>query len=179
MISFLRTLLTFLCVATLFAQGGTGDDRREAVRSFYATALAFQDSGIPSKADIRRLKPLVSRNLGALLEKARKAEILYARKTKGAVPPLVESRIFFSLFEGASRLQSVLQEGDGTCQAELAYDDGKHPLLWKDRVFLVRSGSRWVVDDIAFLGEWAFGDKGRLQENLRAVIQAADEAPQE
>lgn len=179
MFAFARILLSLLCALTAFAQEGSDAAQRTAVRSFYTTVLAFQESGIPSKGDARRLKHLVSRDLFHLLEKARKAEDLYARMTKGAVPPLIESRLFFSLFEGASSLQALVPETDGTYLAELAYDDGKNPVRWKDRVHLVREGRRWVVDDIEFLGEWAFGDKGRLQDTLRTVIKTAEDTPQD
>lgn len=179
MVTLARILLAFCCSLTAFGQSANETARQIAVRSFYATVLTFRESGIPSRAEIRRLKPLVSRNLLSLLEKAWKAESLYARRTKGVVPPLVESRLFFSLFEGASRLQAVMPESSGTCLVELVYDDDQNPVLWNDLVFLVRVGSRWVVDDIAFRGEWAFMDKGRLQDTLRTVIQVANETPQD
>ncbi len=179
MIALARILLLLLCGVASFGQTADDAPRREAIHSFYTTVLTFRESGIPSRADARKLHRLVSRDLLQLLEKARKAEDLYARKTRGAAPPLVESRLFFSLFEGATSLLGTTAEADGTHLAELACDDGKTSVRWKDRVHLIREGRRWVIDDIEFLGDWAFGDKGRLQETLRAVIQAAHEAPQE
>lgn len=179
MAAFARILLALLCALTAFAQEGRDAAQRTAIRSFYTTVLAFQESGIPSKRDTRRLKHLASRDLLQLLEEARKVEDLYAWKTRDAAPPLVESRLFFSLFEGATSLLGTTAEADGTHLAELVYDDGKTPVRWKDRVHLIREGRRWVIDDIEFLGEWAFGDKGRLRDNLRAVIETAEETPQD
>lgn len=179
MFAFARILIALLCALPAFAQEGSDTAQQAAIRSFYTTVLAFQESGIPSKGDTRRLKHLASRDLLHLLGKARKAEDLYARKTRGAVPPLIESRLFFSLFEGASSLLGIAAEADGTHLVELAYDDGKTPVRWKDRIHLVREGPRWVIDDIEFLGDWAFGDEGRLRDNLRTVIQVANETPQD
>ena len=169
----------FFFTLSLFGQRNEEWAQRQTIRSFYSTVLTFREPGIPSRIEIRKLKGVASQGLIGLLGRARQSEALYARKTKDQVPPLVESRLFFSLFEGAQSLEAVIPERDETFLVELSYADSTGQTHWKDRVFLVKESRRWRVDDIAFLGEWAFGGGGRLQDTLRAVIQTADETPQE
>ncbi len=177
MAALVRIALILLLGLTAPALMAELPSQKEAVSAFYATVLAFQEPGIPSHADTGKLKGLASRNLRTLLGQARKAEDLYGRRTKGEVPPLVESRLFFSLFEGAHRLDTVTPEPGGTFLAGLSHGEGTNATNWSDRVFLKRERGRWVVDDIEFLGTWAFGDKGRVQDLLRDVIRTAAETP--
>jgi hypothetical protein len=47
----------------------------------------------------------------------------------------------------------------------------KSSFRWQDKVYLVKGPHGWVVDDIEFLGDWAFMHKGRLQARLKGVIE--------
>jgi hypothetical protein len=174
-----RLLIACLAVLPCFAQDADLAPKRKAITSFYSTILTFKESGIPSRKHIQRLAPLVSRTMGDLLAQAWKAERLYASKNKEAVPPLIESRVFYSLFEGATAMGAITPESGDSFLVDLSYSDGGQVTRWQDRVFLAHEGRRWVVDDIEFLGKWEFGDKGRVQDNLRDAIRSAQEAQPE
>jgi hypothetical protein len=44
------------------------------------------------------------------------------------------------------------------------------PVAWSDTVLVVNTPSGWRVDDIAYGGSWAFGNKGRLSELLKQTL---------
>ncbi len=160
-------------------------DQQKAVRGFYSTTLRFKEPGIPSKENIGKLAPYISRELRDLLLKALDAEDVYAKKTGNEVPPLVESFLFYSEFEGASSLGAVRPEAGGKRGAfivELTHVDpnGKEDAFtWKDRAIVLRENNRWVVDNIEYLGTWEFGDKGSVKDVLRNAIKDAEEAKPE
>jgi hypothetical protein len=41
---------------------------------------------------------------------------------------------------------------------------------WTDTLLLVRTADGWKIDDIAYGGSWAFGNKGRLSDTLKQAI---------
>ena len=63
--------------------------------------------------------------------------------------------------------------GGAACSVELQHAGtaDKTATRWSDKIYLVRSNGRWVVDDIEFGGDWQFMHKGRLRELLRRVIR--------
>lgn len=159
--------------------------QQTAVKRFYSVILGFREPGLPSKQNIEKLSPCISRDLRALLLQAFNAEERYRQKNQGTVPPLVESHLFYSLFEGAQSFGKIARErgrGKASFLVELTYRDpyGRHEKIrWKDRVVLTRENNRWVVNDIEYLGTWAFGDKGSVRSVLRSVTESAGSARSE
>jgi len=152
------------------------------------TAAAFYDrylsskvsSGVPTRSQLASLKPVVSKELFSLLESANKAERYYKKKNRGNVPPLVEGDLFTSLFEGAVSYElkpCETKKGLAQCLVTLKYVDpgDKSVVSWNDRLFLVKAGSRWLVDDIEYLGDWQFMHKGRLKSLLQQVLKDSRE----
>ena len=41
---------------------------------------------------------------------------------------------------------------------------------WNDRNILVKDNSKWLIDDVEYLGNWDFAQKGRLADVLRQVV---------
>lgn len=178
--------ITAIALATLtFSSGPAAADTdailQRATTAFYRVYLETRPSGVPNARTRAKFSPVISHTLGQLLERADAAERHYARVTKKQVPPLVQGDLFTSLFEGAQAfsVQSCTRNTAATtCTVELRYGEAADASAtrWSDRVYLLRSAGRWVVDDIEFGGNWQFMHKGRLQEMLRRVIREGTHA---
>jgi hypothetical protein len=171
-----------ILVAILIVAGGASGARAAgdeagmsaAANGFYAVYKAFHPSdGVPSPADRAKYAPFLSSALEKLLTDADAAETRFARANKDS-PPLVEGDLFTSMFEGATSIEVGACSGDagsGHCTVKLEYaQTGSKPTDWSDTVYLVNTEGGWRVDDVAYGGSWAFGNKGRLSETLKQTI---------
>jgi hypothetical protein len=147
----------------------------ETVNSFYNVYLAVHPSGVPSGKELQQFNPYISSSLAKLLQEADQAEQKYNKTTKGEVPPLFEGDLFTSLFEGATSYKVLSCDANtSSCIVKFNYSErkkGSPPVIWKDKVYLVKDSRGWLVDDIEFLGNWEFMHKGRLQGLLKDVIK--------
>jgi hypothetical protein len=178
--------ITAIALATLtFSSGPAAADTdatlQRATTAFYRVYLETRPSGVPNARTRAKFSPVISHTLGQLLERADAAERHYARVTKKQVPQLVQGDLFTSLFEGAQAFSvqfCTRNTAATTCTVELRYGEAADASAtrWSDRVYLLRSAGRWVVDDIEFGGNWQFMHKGRLQEMLRRVIREGTHA---
>jgi hypothetical protein len=146
-----------------------------AAERFYGVYKGFHPSdGIPDAAGRAKYQPFLSDRLVTLLDQAGRAEAAFSAKNKGA-PPLIEGDIFTSLFEGASTVSVGTCGGDaqhGQCAVALSYAAPREkPVSWTDTVYLVSTPGGWRVDDIAYGGNWDFGNKGRLSQTLGEVLR--------
>lgn len=147
---------------------------RSAANGFYGVYQTFHPSdGIPSATDRAKYAPFLSPTLEQLLGKAEAAEARFGKANKDS-PPLLEGDIFTSMFEGASTVAVGECSGDaakGRCVVNLEYvEKGAKPIAWTDAILLVNTPAGWRIDDIAYGGRWAFGNKGRLSELLKQTI---------
>jgi len=174
----MRSVLMALLAAsaTLSTARASGDAAAMAAAAtgFYAVYATFHPSdGIPSPADRAKYHPFLSPALETLLTSAQTVEARFAKANKDS-PPLVEGDLFTSLFEGASSVEVVNCTGDtakGRCTVRLEHaDKTAKPVTWSDTVLMVNTPAGWKVDDIAYGGSWAFGNKGRLSELLKQAI---------
>jgi Protein of unknown function (DUF3828) len=156
------------------------DDReaRSAASAFYDIYMKIRPSGVPTKEQQDQLKQVLSSRLATLLREASVAEGSNLKPAGGEASPKIEGDLFTSLDQGALSykiLQCESQKASATCIVELGNIDDRDnsKLAWKDRVFLVREGNRWVVDDIEYLGERQFMHKGHLKDLLGKVIEEA------
>ncbi len=145
-----------------------------AAVGFYGVYGTFHPSdGIPDDKDRLKYHPFLSPRLEDLLQQAAQAQARFAAANKGS-PPLIEGDLFTSLFEGATAVSVGACGGDGQkgeCSVALRFDDpGSKPTPWTDTVYLVNTPQGWKVDDVAYGGSWAFGNKGRLSATLAQVI---------
>ena len=166
-------------LAGLVAAQGTIDAASpgRATASFYRIYLQVRPSGVPDASARARLEPVLTARLSTLLERAARAEAVYAEKTKGDSPPLVEGDVFTSLFEGAGRFR-VLGCRTGpvraVCRTDLTYaSPGSKPARWRDTMVLIHTAAGWRVDDVVYGGRWAFGPKGSLSQALKGAIAEA------
>ena len=165
------TLAILSVASSAFAAGSEADNMAAAANGFYGVYRTFHPSdGIPSDADRAKYAPFLSPALETLLSEAGAAEARFSKANKDS-PPLLEGDLFTSMFEGATSIQLATCSGDGKkgrCSVKLEYDDKTaKTTTWNDTVFLVNTSTGWRVDDIAYGGSWAFGNKGRLTELLR------------
>jgi hypothetical protein len=177
----LRAILfsVFAALSSIAGNAGadTGADIQHATAAFYGVYLETRPAGVPHAKTRAKFAPVISHTLAQLLERADAAERHYAKVTRNKVPPLIEGDLFTSLFEGAQSfaVKECHRSTDGVaaCTVELRRDDaaGKAATRWIDKVYLLRNGRHWVVDDIEFGGDWQFMHKGRLRELLRRVIR--------
>lgn len=147
----------------------------KVVNGFYGVYMTLHPSdGIPDANLRARLAPFVSPALDRLFAAGNAAEERYATITKNQAPPLVEGDLFTPNFEGATAYRIGACAADahgGHCAVTLTYDDGKdRPFVWTDTVYLVHTAAGWRVDDIAYGGNSAFGNKGRMTGVLRDAI---------
>ncbi len=178
-------LLAIAIALPLPGHADTVTDINRGATAFYRVYLDARVSGVPSARTLASFAPVVSPSLLQLLQKGDIAEKHYARVTNHAVPPLVEGDLFTSLFEGAQSF--AVQEchrgatGSATCTITLQHADagGQAPTRWADKVFLIKQGRRWMVEDIEYGGDWQFMHKGRLRELLRRVIRDGSNAKPE
>lgn len=173
-------VLAFISIASV----GSADspDSTKAMTAtangFYKAYESVQPDGLPDATDFAKLEPFLSPALDALIRNANTAEDRFAADNKDS-PPLVEGDIFTSLFEGAKSFQIGVCAGDprgGHCTVALNYSDPSNkPVHWTDTVYLVSTPAGWRVDDIAYGGNWDFGNKGRLSETLKYIIANASQ----
>ena len=145
---------------------------KKAVGAFYDVYLKVRPSGVPTKEQQTEFKKVLSTKLAALLDEAPTLEEDSSLETR------IEGDLFSSLDQGAlsyKTLQCEIQNTTATCEVELTSVDNRNnsKLAWKDRVYAVREGNRWLVDDIEFLGDRPFMHKGRLKDVLKAIIEDA------
>jgi len=147
---------------------------------FYGAYMNLSHDGIPDEAARAKLAPFVSPALQKLLADGEAAEARYAKQTKNQSPPIVEGDLFTSLFEGATAFRVGACKANGAkghCAVTLTYDDkSAKPTIWTDTVYLVHGAQGWRVDDIAYGGTWAFGNKGKLTETLKYTMKTAAES---
>lgn len=168
----------FILVSAWPLSGSAAEPGREpgsAVGAFYKVYLTTRPLGVPQAKELTRFKPFLSTELQRLLNEAGQAEQHYHEATKGEAPPLAEGDLFTSLFEGptAFRVRACeFQANSTSCSVEFTYVDprDRSSHKWQDKVYLVRESSRWLVDDVEYLGDWQFMHKGRLKGVLRQII---------
>lgn len=170
-------LLVLLLAGAAPARADDASDMAAAASRFYATHAAQpRNGGLPEGAARGRYLPLLSPRLAGLLNDATAAQVRFHAKVKNS-PPLLEGDIFSSQFEGFQTYKVSTCTGNaraGRCSVALHYEvPGQKPVDWTDDMLLVKTGTGWKVDDIAYKGAFAFGNTGLLSQTLKMVISTA------
>lgn len=153
-----------------------------AAEGFYRTVLETHALGVPDRKARERLAPHLTAALVALLAEADRVEAEYKQVTRGEVPPLEQGDLFSSLFEGATAFEVRSCEKTptgGSCTVALRYQQPgeAEASAWQDRIALVAAprqeagAERWLVDDVAYGGDWEFMHKGTLRGVLAGLIR--------
>jgi len=175
MIRLLLGIALLVCSSLAFA----ADDAavRLAIDGFYRVHQQSSQDGIPDSKQRAKYAPYISPGLAKLLTKADAAEGRFATANKDS-PPLVEGDLFSPNFEGISAFKVNTCTASGNmahCKVKLHFAD-KNPRLqdkpvdWVDMVTMVKTPVGWRVDDIAYGGNWDFGNHGTLKVILKNVI---------
>lgn len=154
-----------------------GGDTASAISAFYDIVLSERQGGVPDMEMRTRLRPVISPELDRLLGQAAEAERRHTIRTNNSEPPYLQGDIFSSLFEGATAYKpgACTTESDETlaCTVLLSHESEGEVFEWEDRVLLTLSANdagTFLVDDIAYGGDWDFASRGTLKASLRAVI---------
>ncbi|HWH77872.1 MAG TPA: DUF3828 domain-containing protein [Candidatus Binatus sp.] len=173
-------IVLFLFLPLVLGAGKDDDGARRSINGFYNLYLKLHPFGVPNEQVQAKLNPYLSSSLRQQLKHALMAEQRYAIKNRNEVPPLVESDLFSSLFEGASGFKIAsceLQEKAGACLVDFTYGGAdKKTMRWHDRVYLIREPRGWMIDDVEYLGDWQFMHKGRLTTLLKEVIAESNKS---
>ena len=169
--------IAVLLAAASPARADDASDMAAAANRFYATYAAQpRNGGLPEGVARGRYLPLLSPRLAGMLNQATAAQVRFRAQVKGA-PPLIQGDIFSSQFEGFQTYRVGACSGTGAagrCSVALHYESpGQKPVDWSDEILLVKTGSGWKVDDIAYKGAFAFGNSGLLSQTLKMVISTA------
>jgi hypothetical protein len=150
---------------------------RQPIDGFYWVHQQSSQEGIPDATQRARYAPYISPDLAMLLIEADTAATRFTKANKDS-PPLVEGDLFSPNFEGISAFNLDMCTADGNtarCKVKLHFAD-KNPRAqdksvdWVDTVTVVRTPAGWRVDDIAYGGNWDFGNHGTLKAILQDVI---------
>jgi hypothetical protein len=156
----------------------------QVVNGFYTVHHSTTQDGIPDAKVRAQYAPYISPALEKLLAAGDAAESQYAKDNKDS-PPLVEGDLFSPNFEGISsfKVGACVTDAKGSHCALTGHYAAVHPrpqdkpVDWTDTVFLVKTQAGWRVDDIAYGGNWDFGNHGKLSETLKSAINDAKGAP--
>jgi hypothetical protein len=148
-----------------------------AATGFLSVYASFHPSdGIPDSGARARLQPYLSAALNKLLADAAAAEARFSARIKDS-PPLIEGDLFSSLFEGAtgSKLGACTISGNqARCPVAFTHTSSNGKATnWTDTLLVVNTAQGWRVDDIAYGGNFQFGNTGRLSDTLKTVISEA------
>jgi len=173
--SFGRGARVAVTLMVLLAACQPNEERRikNAVSAFYDVYMKVRPSGVPTKEQQPEFNMVISRSLAGLLDEA-----FISEEKNAFTETKIEGDLFCSLDQGAlsyKTLECQPQKTPAACMVELSNVDerNKARFTWKDRVFLVREGDHWVVDDIEFLGDRPFMHQGRLKDVLKKIIEEA------
>jgi hypothetical protein len=173
----MKALVVALVLMATPALAAGEQDMAKAVEGFYAVHQASDQDGLPDAALRARYAPYISSGLAALLVQADAAQDRFAQKLKNA-PPMFEGDLFSPNFEGITtfRVGACAADANGAHCAVTSHYAAKNPrpqdkpLDWTDTIYLVDAGGSWRVNDIAFGGNWDFGNHGRLSDVLKSAI---------
>ena len=174
----LRLMLLLLALAGCGQVSDRPSDPRSAAEDFRAFYFRDHSPGMPSRAEMEKLAPLLTRGFRAQFEAAIQAHECHLAKVGNSEPPLVQGDLLTSLFEGASSggVGKITTE-NAKAVAEMHWTYGASelnakPVNWTDALLLAREDGHWRVDDIELRGQWDFAQKGLLSERLTAVAGA-------
>jgi hypothetical protein len=168
----------FLQTGAKAADASDAQAMAQVVTGFYKTHQSTTQDGIPDAKTRAKYSPFISPALEKLLADGDTAEERYAKANKDS-PPLVEGDLFSPNFEGISsfKVGACIADAKGVnCKVALHYAAAHPrpqdmPVDWTDSVAMVKTPAGWRVDDIAYGGNWDFGNHGKLSDTLKAAIK--------
>jgi len=167
---------SIVILIAFFAQCENTGTPDEEVKSFLSVYHSLKFTGLPNPEQMKRLSPFLSPNLQELIRRASKAQEEFIAKYPEEKPPLIEGDLFSSLFEGPTSFEitkTEIKTSRANVLVKFIYVDSRPRFgstTWNDRYILVKDDSRWLIDDVEYLGNWDFAQKGRLTDVLRQDV---------
>ena len=171
-----------LATGALPAVASDAQDAANVAAGFYQIHQQSSQDGTPDAKQRAKYAPYISRDLEKLLIDGNSAETRFAEANKNS-PPMIEGDLFSPNFEGITSFQVGACTPKGAsmqCRMQMHFAAAHprpqdKPVDWTDSMTLVKAPEGWRVDDIAYGGNWDFGNHGTLKAILRDVI--ADAGP--
>ncbi|TLD70676.1 hypothetical protein FEM03_10195 [Phragmitibacter flavus] len=141
----------------------------KAVEAFYEELIARKVSGLPQGEAWTALQPRMTEALVASIEAARKEQANFRKAQPDEKPPWIEGDLFSSLFEGPQKFtvgKVEVKKDRAFVSIGFIFESEGETSKWTDTALLRKVGKGWLVDDVFFGGEWAFGRKSTLQDAL-------------
>jgi hypothetical protein len=176
----------FCFAALLLATGASpvaANDAQDAAKvaaGFYQIHQQSSQDGIPDAKQRAKYAPYISPELEKLLIDADLADTRFAKANTDS-PPMIEGDLFSPNFEGITSFQLGACTPKGAsmqCRMELHFAAAHprpqdKPVDWTDTMTLVKAPEGWRIDDIAYGGNWDFGNHDTLKAVLKDVIAEA------
>ena len=169
-------LVSIVILISCYAQYESTSTPDEVVKSFLSKYISLKFTGLPNPEQMERLSPFLSPKLQEMIKKEYKAQEEFIAKYPDEKPPLIEGDLFSSLFEGPTSFEiakSEIEVDRAKVLVKFTYVDPRPKFgstAWNDRYILVKDNSRWLIDDVEYLGNWDFAQKGRLTDVLRQAV---------
>lgn len=168
-----RLFSTFAFIGVLFVFGigiAAAQDATEVTDNFYATIADLNVRGLPDKEQLKELSPFLSSQIVTLIKRDQKKQAAFIKKHPDEKPPWAEGDLFSSLFEGRTSYQIGKTRTKGSTREVDVYlhfvaDTDK--VKWTDTAVLRREGSKWVISNILFKGNWQFKSGNSLLNALK------------
>lgn len=154
--------LPILAIAGMLAacKPATSRNTADAVaRSFYQELREERIDGLPTAAQLDRLRPYIGTVLVDSFASAAAEQARFIRENPDEKPPWIEGDLFGSLYEGVTRwaLAGTEEHGDNaTARVSLAFESDGRTTAWTDTLILHRQAGAWKITDIRMGGGWAF-----------------------
>lgn len=147
----------------------------EMATRFHETLARVRPSGAPTSAQLAEMSPLLSAELGALLQRADAARAAAREAAPNEKPPFTDGDMFTSLFEGptAFTVGTPTSPQPDEWRVPIALEHapaGGTPTSWTDTLVVRLQDGRPVVADVRFGGTWDFALKGSLVGVLKAEL---------
>lgn len=156
--------------SVMFASGAGDGTPEAAARDFYAILIKHRVSGLPDDTVWPLLKPRMTPELARVIEAAQREQAEFIKKNPDEKPPWIEGDLFSSLFEGPQEFsvgEAKIVDDRAEIPMSFRYSSDGQTTKWQDTVVLTKSGTGWLVADVAYGGTWDFGNKGTLLKGLR------------
>ena len=169
----LVSILILIAFSAKSENTGTPD---EEVKSFLSTYHSLKFTGLPNPEQMKSLSPFLSLKLQEMIKKEYKAQEEFIAKYPEEKPPLIEGDLFSSLFEGPTSFEitkTEINSNRANVLVKFTYVDPRPKFgstTWNDLYILVKDNSRWLIEDVEYLGNWDFAQKGRLTDVLRQAV---------
>ena len=169
------------CIAPGPAQAADANPQ-SAVQDFYELRIAqLPNGGAPDEPALKLIAAMLTPRLQCLLKTAHRYDEAFLATQPGDKPPFVEGDLYSSLFEGPSRVKAQparLARDIAWVPVRMFFDaGGKFDATgWTDTVVLNRIDGRWLIADVNYGGNFAFGNSGRLSGVLADQLERPDPA---